>query len=213
MITFGVGEGADVVAALQDGHLHLAYSGERASAPTSLAGRHNASNAAAACAAALALDLPLATIAERLAAVRPVSGRLQFKRGAGGAVIIDDTYNANPASLYAALEVLRTQPQMHKCLVLGNMNELGGESRRLHEQAGEAVREQGVELFYAVGDLARHAARGFGEDAQCFDEPAAAGRALRNRLTPQVCVLVKGSRTMRMERAVAELLDESESGG
>ncbi len=210
VITFAADAGtdADVTATLQDGRLHLRHGGERADARTTLAGRHNASNAAAACAAAVALGIALADAAESLARMQPVSGRLQFKAGAGGAVIIDDTYNANPASLHAALEVLGAQAQAHKCLVLGDMGELGAASPGLHAQAGEDARGHGVELFYAVGQMAAHAARGFGDGALCFDEPDAAGRALRKRLTPQVCVLVKGSRAMRMERAVTELLDQ-----
>ncbi|MDH3714226.1 MAG: UDP-N-acetylmuramoyl-tripeptide--D-alanyl-D-alanine ligase [Gammaproteobacteria bacterium] len=207
VLTFGVTADADVHAELADGHLHLTFDEATASVPTTLVGQHNARNAAAACAAALAFDLPLAKIAERLAQVRPVSGRLQFKTGAGGAVIIDDTYNANPASLQVALQVLAEQPQPHKYVLLGDMAELGEQGPQLHEQAGAAVREQGVQLFYAVGELARHAALGFGAGSVCFDEPSAAAQALRGRLTPEVCVLVKGSRAMRMERALALLLD------
>ena len=208
VITFGSSDAADVRSALCDGHLHLTYGEQTISRATSLVGQHNASNAAAACAAALALDIPLATIADGLARAQSVGGRLQFKPGAGGAAIIDDSYNANPASLHAALQVLSEQPQPHKFVVFGDMAELGEDSVLLHEQAGEALREHGVQQLYAVGQLARHTARGYGSGAQCFDDPAAAARALCAQLTPEVCVLVKGSRSMRMERAVAVLTDE-----
>jgi UDP-N-acetylmuramoyl-tripeptide--D-alanyl-D-alanine ligase len=213
VLTFGATNDADVRAALDHGSLRLTYGGETTSVPTTLAGQHSARNAAAACAAALALDVPPAVIAERLSRVQPVSGRLQFKTGGAGAAIIDDTYNANPASLQVALQVLGEQPQPHKYVMLGDMAELGEQAPQLHEQAGEAVREQGVQLFYAVGGLARHAAHGFGAGSVCFDDPVAAARALRERLTPEVCVLVKGSRAMRMERAVAVLLDQPSPHG
>ena len=213
VVTFGVSGDADVRAKLADGRLHLAHGNATASVPTTLVGQHNARNAAAACAAALALEVPLGKIAECLSRVQPVSGRLQFKPGAGGAVIIDDTYNANPASLTVALQVLGEQPQPHKYVVLGDMAELGDQGPQLHEQAGTAVREQGVQLLYAVGELARHAAHGFGAGSLCFDEPCAAAQSLRTRLTPEACVLVKGSRAMRMERALALLLDHPAPGG
>ena len=212
VLTFGLTGGADVRAALGGGCLHLTYGEQTVSRATSLVGQHSARNAAAACAAALALDISLAGIADRLAQLQPISGRLQFKSGAAGAAIIDDTYNANPASMQAALQVLSEQPQSQKFVVFGDMAELGEDSALLHEQAGEAAREQGVQRFYAVGELARHAARGFGSGAQCFDEPASAAQALRKRLTPDVCVLVKGSRAMRMERAVAVLAENPVPG-
>ncbi len=213
VITFGLSDAADVRAALRDGHLQLTYGEQTISRATSLVGQHNACNAAAACAAALALDIPLAAIAESLARAQSVGGRLQFKTGAAGAAIIDDSYNANPASLRAALQVLGEQPQPDKIVVLGDMAELGKDSAALHEQAGEAARELGVQRFYAVGEMARHAARGFGCGAQWFDEPAAAAQALIERLTPDVCVLVKGSRSMCMERAVAVLTGDAPERG
>ena len=213
VLTFGLTSDSDVCAVLRDSCLHLRYREETVSVATTLVGEHSARNAAAACAAALALDIPLALIAQCLSHVEPVSGRLQFKTGVGGAAIIDDSYNANPASVNVALQILREQPQPHKFVLFGDMAELGEQGPRLHEQAGEAAREQGVQLFYAVGELARHAARGFGTGALCFDDPGAAAHALRDRLTPQACVLIKGSRSMRMERATAVLLENTAPPG
>lgn len=213
VLTFGLSDEADVQATLRDGRLSLRFGGGSVELPTTLAGEHSARNAAAACAAAVALGIALAVIGERLAQMQPVSGRLQFKHGAGGAAIIDDSYNANPESWLAALRVLREQPQTHKYVLFGDMAELGEQGPELHRKAGEAARAAGVQLFYAVGELAATAARSFGSGSACFDEPDAAAAALRKRLTADACVLIKGSRSMRMERAVAALLDDPQPPG
>ena len=169
-----------------------------------LMGRHNALNALAAAAACLVLDIEPEAIAEGLAFVHPVAGRLQFRLGAGGARIIDDTYNANPSSLAAALETLASM-QGKKLLVLGDMAELGDEADTWHSWAGQAARTAGVIELFAMGDLARLAAESFGDGAHHLTDHQALVKALLPKLGRGVIVLVKGSRCMAMESIVAEL--------
>ncbi|WP_411727107.1 glutamate ligase domain-containing protein [Methyloglobulus sp.] len=174
-------------------------------------GRHNALNALAAAAACLVLDIEPEAIAAGLAAVRPVAGRLQSRPGAGGACIIDDTYNANPSSLAAALETLATM-RGKKLLVLGDMAELGDETDTWHiwaGQAGQAARAAGVAELFAVGNLARLAVESFGEGAHHLPDGQTLVKALLPQLQLGVNVLVKGSRCMVMERVVADLLHRS----
>jgi UDP-N-acetylmuramoyl-tripeptide--D-alanyl-D-alanine ligase len=170
-----------------------------------LMGHHNALNALAAAATCLALDIEPAAIAEGLASLQPVAGRLQSRLGAGGARIIDDTYNANPSSLAAALDTLAAMTGK-KILVLGDMAELGPEANTWHRWAGQAAHAAGVAKFFAVGELARLAAESFGGGAQHLADGQALVEALLPQLRPGVNVLVKGSRCMAMESIVAELV-------
>ncbi len=169
-----------------------------------LPGAHNVMNALAAGAAAHALGLDPETIRAGLEVVRPVSARLQVLRAAGGARVIDDTYNANPSSLQAGLEVLRSMHGRH-WLVLGDMAELGQDAVLLHRQAGDQARAAGVERLYTLGALAGEACVAFGREGERFESPDLLVTALRGALAEDVSVLVKGSRTMRMERVVAAL--------
>ncbi len=175
-------------------------------APVSLPlpGDHNVSNALAAAAGCLALGVPLADIAAGLSAAAGVGGRLRRLRGPSGACLFDDSYNANPESLAAGIAVLCRQPGRH-WLVLGNMAELGGDAARLHAEAGQAARAAGVERCFAVGELAAEAAAAFGDDGRVYADQAALAADLRVALAADVCVLVKGSRSARMERVI-ELL-------
>ncbi|MFZ2407606.1 MAG: cyanophycin synthetase [Methylobacter sp.] len=129
----------------------------------------------------------------------------KFRLGAGGARIIDDTYNANPSSLAAALETLASMPGK-KLLVLGDMAKLGDEADAWHSWAGQAVRTAGVIELFAMGDLARLAAESFGDGAHHLTGHQALVKALLPKLRRGVIVLVKGSRCMTMENLVAELL-------
>ncbi len=175
-----------------------------------LPGVHNVRNALAAAACAVALGMDLRDIAAGLMAVRPAPGRLSWRRAHNGARLLDDSYNANPTSLRAGLELLGAV-KARRWLVLGDMNELGRGSEQLHHAAGEDARALGIERLYTVGALARHAAAGFGSGAVHFDDVAALIAEVRERLAPEVAVLVKGSRGSRMERVVAGLTGE-ESG-
>jgi UDP-N-acetylmuramoyl-tripeptide--D-alanyl-D-alanine ligase len=169
-----------------------------------LPGRHNVANALAAAAAGVALGLDVETIAAGLARVAPVAGRLNWLQTPEGARLLDDSYNANPTSLRAALDLLAGLPGERR-LVLGEMRELGADAPMLHEEAGRAARAFGIERLYTLGPLAQHAAAGFGARAVAFDAIDDLVAAVRDDLGPQVTVLVKGSRGARMERVVAAL--------
>jgi len=167
-------------------------------------GLHNVRNALAASAAAIALKVPAATIAAGLGRFAGVKGRLQYKQAVNGAMLIDDTYNANPESARAALDVLGRAPA-EKLLVLGDMGELGADAATLHAEVGSAARAAGVDRLYTLGELSSHAARAFGTGARHFDRVEDLLAEVENRLAPAVTVLVKGSRFMRMERIVKSL--------
>jgi UDP-N-acetylmuramoyl-tripeptide--D-alanyl-D-alanine ligase len=169
-----------------------------------LPGRHNLANAAAAAGAAVAMDIPPDVIGEGLARVRPVPGRLDLATAAGGHRIIDDAYNANPDSLRAGIEYLVSLPGEH-WLALGAMGELGTGSASLHAEAGRQARALGVDRLFTVGEGTRPAAEAFGAGAEHFADREALIEVLRGKVHPDVCCLVKGSRSAGMER-VAEAL-------
>ena len=166
-----------------------------------VAGEHNARNALAATAAALALGINSDAIVRGLAAFRGVAGRMQNKPALHGATLIDDSYNANPDSVRAALAVLAAMPGV-KIMVLGDMAELGDDAEALHAEIGTAARSAGVNYLYALGDLSRAAVSAFGTGAMHFERIEELLAELENRLAPEVTVLVKGSRFMQMERVV-----------
>jgi UDP-N-acetylmuramoyl-tripeptide--D-alanyl-D-alanine ligase len=169
-------------------------------------GEHNARNALAATAAAIALNLPLESIVAGLENFTGVAGRLQRKAARNGAVVIDDTYNANPASLQAAIAVL-AQTMGKRVLVLGDMGELGENAASFHAGIGITAREAGIEKLYAMGELSREAVREFGSNAQHFECVEDLQNALENELDAGTTVLVKGSRFMKMERIVSHCVD------
>lgn len=173
-----------------------------------LAGRHNVYNALAAAAAALAAGATLTQVATGLSAVRAVAGRLQFKQLPGGAWLIDDSYNANPSSVRAALEVLGAMPG-RRWLVLGDMAELGAHAQSSHRELGTLARSFGVERLYTFGSLAALAADTFGADAHRYNDIDALTRALAGELQreprAEARLLVKGSRVNKLERLVAAL--------
>jgi UDP-N-acetylmuramoyl-tripeptide--D-alanyl-D-alanine ligase len=221
VITFGLSEDADVRAvhpraeppaapAFMEFELRVPEGRQGVRLP--LPGLHNVRNALAAAACAVALGMDARDIAAGLLNVRPAPGRLAWRKALGGARLLDDTYNANPTSLRAGLELLAGVPA-RRWLVLGDMGELGRGSEQLHYAAGEDARALGVERLYAVGPLAREAARGFGAGAVHFDDVGALIAEVRERLAPDVAVLVKGSRSSRMERVVAGLTGEEHAGG
>ena len=166
-----------------------------------LPGRHNLVNAAAATAAALALKIPLESIRAGLEAVKPVPGRLNLIHVETGWTVIDDTYNANPASLYSALQVLAGM-QGTAWLVLGDMKELGENSRKLHAEVGEAAKILGVSRVFATGELSSLTVDAFGQGAIHFENKTQLVEALLSELRPGINCLVKGSRSMGMEQVV-----------
>jgi UDP-N-acetylmuramoyl-tripeptide--D-alanyl-D-alanine ligase len=207
-LTFGLSRDADIWAtwhvAAQGTVLEIRTPAGATEVRFALAGRHNVQNALAATGAALAIGLPLEVIRRGLEAARSVPARMERKPGLRGIVIIDDTYNANPSSLGAALEVLAASEGRH-WLVLGDMGELGPEAPELHQRAGEIARRQGVERLYALGALGRIAAEAFGAGSVYCESHAALIEALREDIFPGLTLLVKGSRSMRMEEIVTGL--------
>ena len=170
-----------------------------------LAGRHNVVNALGAAAAAHAAGASLAAIAAGAARMRPVAGRLQLRAAQGEALLLDDSYNANPSSLTAGLAVLAELPG-ERWLVLGDMAELGAHARAAHVAAGHEARAAGVTRLFALGALTGDAVESFGTGGEWFPEAAALAARVQSLLGPGVTVLVKGSRLNRLERVVAALL-------
>ena len=168
-------------------------------------GRHNASNALAAAACALAAGAALEDVVSGLSGFTGVKGRLQRRPGPAGSVILDDSYNANPDSVRAGIDVLAATPG-RKLLVLGDMGEIGDSSAQLHDEIGGYAKSKGVDGLFALGEMSAIAVRNFGEGSQHFRSPEALCAALKSHLDEDTVVLVKGSRFMRMERVVEHLV-------
>ena len=174
-------------------------------------GEHNACNALAATAAAIGLNIPLEIIAAGLERFGGVAGRLQRKPARHGATLIDDTYNANPASLSAAIGVLASA-RGKRVLVLGDMGELGEKTASFHAETGREARDAGIERLFALGALSANTAREFGNGARHFESIEDLQDALEKELGGDTTVLVKGSRFMKMERVV-KFLEAGEING
>jgi len=164
-------------------------------------GQHNIANALAAAAATSELGASLVDIKTGLEAVTAVAGRLISTTLSNGARIIDDSYNANPESLRAAIDVLG-QCKGHKVLVLGDMAELGDSALHDHQEAARYALSQGIDNLMTVGSLSAHAAREFGPQGHAFENHESLIETLRNRMNSNTTVLVKGSRSAHMERVV-----------
>ncbi len=175
-------------------------------------GEHNAMNALAAAAAAFALDVSHRSIVAGLSDFGGVKGRLQRKPALHGATFIDDTYNANPDSVKAALAVLAQQSGT-RLLVLGDMGELGADAAAMHAAIGRAARTAGVDRLLALGELSRETVAAFGAGAMHFERIEELLAELENALTPDTTVLVKGSRFMQMERVVKSFTEASGAAG
>jgi UDP-N-acetylmuramoyl-tripeptide--D-alanyl-D-alanine ligase len=167
-------------------------------------GRHNAANALGAIAAATAAGAGLDAVAEGLTDFRPIAGRLQAKAGRNGATLIDDSYNANPDSVRAAIAVL-VHAEGPKWMVLGDMGEVGKQGAAFHREIGECARAAGVDRLLTLGELTPHAVDAFGPGGEHFTRSEDLVAAIESDLAPDITVLVKGSRFMRMERVVAAL--------
>jgi len=170
-------------------------------------GAHNVRNALAAVACALAIGIDIDAIRRGLESFVPVSGRLQKKSAANGACIIDDTYNANPDSVRAAIDVL-AQAAAPRILVLGDMGEVGAEGRRFHQEIGAYARTRGIEHLLGLGELTPDATAAFGTAGQHCSDLERLLQSVGLLLSPAATVLVKGSRFMRMERVVQHLTGE-----
>ncbi|MGE5466252.1 MAG: UDP-N-acetylmuramoyl-tripeptide--D-alanyl-D-alanine ligase [Ignavibacteria bacterium] len=189
--------------------LDIASPKGRTAARLAVIGLHNVRNALAATAAALAAGASLDAVRRGLEAFRPVKGRLQLKAGLAGATVIDDTYNANPDSVGAAIDVLASFPG-RRVLVLGDMGEVGDKAGQYHDEVGGHAKSMGIERLLALGDHAAAAVHNFGEGADHFGRVEDLIAALRPELRAGVTVLVKGSRFMRMERVVQAVTEQEE---
>jgi UDP-N-acetylmuramoyl-tripeptide--D-alanyl-D-alanine ligase len=217
--TFGVAKPADFSAS--DIHTVIDGSGFvtrfKLSAPQGqvpvelhLAGGHNVLNALCAAAAATATGASLDDVRAGLATMRPVPGRLQFKTAPSGAWIVDDSYNANPSSMKAGIEVLASV-DARRWLVMGDMGELGSFADGSHEDIGRFARNHRIDRLFAIGKLSALAVEAFGSGGEWFSDTDALARAVNAELTREVCVLVKGSRMNRLERVVEALVGQGSS--
>ncbi|MGA8277065.1 MAG: UDP-N-acetylmuramoyl-tripeptide--D-alanyl-D-alanine ligase [Rhodanobacteraceae bacterium] len=220
IVGFGLDAAADIsarfVACAPAGQFTLITPNGETAVKLALPGRHNVMNALAACAAAFAVDaqIPLDVVRDALEAARLLRGRLTRHVHASGAVIFDDSYNANPASFAAAIALLAAE-QGETVLVMGDMAELGRDAEQLHFDTGALAKWSGIARLHAVGNLSRAAVAAFGDDARHHPDQAALIDALRSDLRQGVTLLIKGSRSSAMDRVVAALIDEdkSERGG
>jgi UDP-N-acetylmuramoyl-tripeptide--D-alanyl-D-alanine ligase len=213
--SFGLAHGADVsctyAAHADRSDLVVGTPEESFTVSLHVPGRHMVANALAAVAAARAAGVRHDAIARGLASFRPIAGRLVPRAGTHGAVVIDDTYNANPDSVRAAIDVLAGAPG-ERWLVLGDMGEVGEQGPAFHHEIGAYARDAGVARLFAAGPLAREAVDAFGEGATHYVSVEALAAAVAPMATKAVTVLVKGSRFMRMERVVAALTGEAAGG-
>jgi UDP-N-acetylmuramoyl-tripeptide--D-alanyl-D-alanine ligase len=221
IVTFGVHHDADFTAknifqGIERGEFATRFTlhsplGERG-VMLKAGGAHNIGNALAAAAAASAAGASLEDIALGLADFRAVAGRLQLKAGTRGSWIIDDSYNANPSSVRAALELLRTLSGT-TWLVLGDMAELGESSQDSHAHIGSYARDCGIKRLFAMGALSSRAVETFGSGGEWFAEADSLTRRLQAELSPGVTVLIKGSRINRLERVVQALTGGAAGAG
>ena len=211
-LSFGIEQVADVHGALRqhglESRLTLRTPEGTVELRLAVPGRHNARNAAAAAAACLAAGIPLTAVVTGLEHFSGVKGRLQIRQGRAGALVIDDTYNANPDSVRAAIEVLAATIG-HKVLVLGDMGEIGEASGQYHDEIGGYAKSQGIDLLFGLGEACQQAVRNFGEGGRHFTDIEKLIAAVNKELGPETAVLVKGSRFMKMER-VADAIASGE---
>lgn len=208
-ITFGFHPDADITAIVEEPnnqvqriHLHTPKGNIDINLP--LLGRHNVLNTLAATATALALGIDLQAVKTGLELIKPAPGRLEVHQLGNGIKVIDDTYNANPFSLQAAVNTLATFSGK-KILVLGDMKELGADAKSIHAEVGKSIRQAGIDYLFTYGDLSANTAQAFGEGAYHFNEQDKLVSALKPFLLDHTTILIKGSRSMHMERVIAGL--------
>jgi UDP-N-acetylmuramoyl-tripeptide--D-alanyl-D-alanine ligase len=210
-----VGADADGVAGVWDEggfrtRFEVRVEGENLALESALAGMHNVRNALVAVAVAKALGIGSEAIRAGLADLAPVAGRLNPRTGTNGLRLIDDSYNANPDSVRAAIDVLMGLSGRH-WLVLGDLGELGPDAAQLHRELGEAARTAGVDALYTVGRLSELAAETFGAGGRHFADKESLIADLSGRLGAGDLVLVKGSRLAAMERVADALCGGQEA--
>ncbi|MCK9607734.1 MAG: UDP-N-acetylmuramoyl-tripeptide--D-alanyl-D-alanine ligase [Methylomonas sp.] len=214
-VSFGLAAAADVRAENIQSRLDvqgfttrfdLVTESTRQTMQLNLAGEHNVKNALAAAAVALQFGIDLLAIKRGLEQMQPVTGRMQPIVGRKGNIVIDDTYNANPASLKAALDAVG-QSQQPLWLALGAFGELGANSPAIHAELGAMIKASPVTQLFATGELAKHTVDTFGDGGQFFESQAALIDTLNQAITGRETILIKGSRAQKMEHVVAALVD------
>lgn len=214
VVSFGLAGTADVCAqqistAVQgqqfSTHFDLVTADGQVAISLALAGAHNVKNALAASAACIALGIRLEQIQAGLARVKAVNGRLQLFTSGSGIKLINDTYNANPSSLTVALEVL-TQCPGESWLALGAFGELGAQSAQIHSEMGRQIKQAGIQRLFATGEMAENTVQAFGAGAEYFHAQGELIKALKQQISPEQTLLVKGSRAQKMEVVVDALL-------
>lgn len=214
IISFGFSQQADIYATDIQSHdadrikFNLHFPTKTLPVVLPLLGEHNVLNALAASAACYALDIVPEVIQIGLQTITPEPKRLVKELGKAGYVVIDDSYSANPTSFAAALNVLSKQAG-EKIVVMGDMAELGDESLRFHRELAQKIKESGAQHLYAIGDFSRYTVEEFGKNAFHFTTQDELIEKLTQDLQKKHCVLVKGSRCMRMENIVAALVEKS----
>ncbi len=214
ILSFGFSAAADVRGEWQASHVNEGYGGQltlttpqgNAVLHLPIPGVHNARNALAAAAACLAAGIPFAPIVRGLEHFTSVKGRLQRKAGLHGATVIDDSYNANPDSMRAAIDVLATLPG-RRIFVMGDMGEVGETAGQLHSEIGGYAKSQGIDGLLAIGEMSIAAVHDFDGGGQHFGGVEALVKALKPQMDKETTVLVKGSRFMRMERVVDQIIE------
>ncbi len=208
IMEFGFEDAPDVSARYQldffSARVSLVLPGGTQDVVLQVPGEHNVRNALAAAAASVALGAGLEAIASGLGEFNGVKGRMQKKRGLHGATLIDDSYNANPESVRAALSVL-AKAGGKKILILGDMGELGHGARAFHERIGEETRAAGIDKLFTLGELSAYTAATFGPGARHFERMEELQSEVQGLLAPDVTLLIKGSRFMRMERVIKSI--------
>ncbi|MBS0350365.1 MAG: UDP-N-acetylmuramoyl-tripeptide--D-alanyl-D-alanine ligase [Proteobacteria bacterium] len=208
IVTFGLSLAADVradnIEYNENGQpsFELTIREQKGPVQLQLMGRHNVHNALAAAAAGFAQGLSFPKILAGLNQAAPEKQRLVEQRSPEGAIIIDDSYNANPLSMRAAIQLLALRSG-ERILVMGDMGELGEHAVTYHQQIGQEAKQMGIEYLFCYGQLSRHAAQAFGKKAQHFSSPEELVQALKSQLSEKITVLIKGSRFMKMEQVVA----------
>jgi len=205
VITFGLNKQADVWGEPLEEGFNLHYKNQSILIKLKLLGDHNIRNAVSASAVALVNGIEMEIIKKALEDILPEHGRMETKRGLNHVLVIDDTYNSNPLSLKAAIDTVKKSSKT-KILVLADMRELGEQAVLLHEECGKFAKENNIDFLFATGELMKNMVKAFGENAKHFENQVLLIEALKPYLNKDTLVLVKGSRSMKMENVVEAIL-------
>jgi UDP-N-acetylmuramoyl-tripeptide--D-alanyl-D-alanine ligase len=211
IVTFGLSERADVRASVEGPQVRFVTPADAFAVILQVSGEHNVRNALAACAAAHALEIPPHDMQDGLSHFSGVPGRLQRRPGRSGSTLIDDSYNANPESMKAAIRVLAAEPG-RRVFVMGDMGELGNEAPQMHAEVGAFARSSGIDALFALGEASRRAVEAFGQGARHFDGVEALIEEAGHEAARGATLLVKGSRFMKMERVADALALDGSAG-